>query len=132
VTFADLTYNGTTAVGSTLAINVPLDANGQASVTTSSLAAGNGFLGNHFIKAIYSGDAGHPASSVTMVQKVHANASTTVLASSVNQSTFGQAVSFTATVSSVRSGAGTHTRMVTSQACATTLGQIPLRSGALL
>jgi hypothetical protein len=126
VTFSALTYNGSTAVGSTLGINIPLNANGQASVTTSGLVAGNGFLGNHFIRATYSGDAGHPASSVTMVQKVHANASTTVLASSVNPSTFGQSVSFTATVSSVPSGAGIPTGMVTFQDGATVIGQVPL------
>ena len=34
----------------------------------------------------YSGDSNHPASSVTMVQKVHANASTTALTSSFNPS----------------------------------------------
>jgi Big-like domain-containing protein len=77
VTFTDITFNGLTPVATTLASNVPLTS-GQASVTTSSLAAGGGFLGNHFITAAYSGDAGHPASSVTMVQKVHANGSTTV------------------------------------------------------
>jgi hypothetical protein len=126
VTFTDLTYSRSSAVGSTLGLNVPLSANGQASVTTSSLVAGNGFLGSHFIRANYNGDANHPASSVTMVQKVHANASTTVLASSVNPSTFGQSVSFTATVSGIPSGAGIPTGMVTFQDGATVIGQVPL------
>jgi len=126
VTFTDLTYNGSTPVATTLATNVPLS-NGQASVTTSSLAAGGGFLGNHFITAAYSGDASHPGSSVTMMQKVHANASTTVLVSSPNPSSFGQAVSFTATVSAVPSGA-TPTGMVTFQDGVTVIGQIPLSS----
>jgi len=128
VTFTDLTYNGSTPVTTTLATNVPIS-NGQASVTTSSLAVGGGFLGNHFITANYSGDAGHPASSVTMLQKVHANASSTVLASSPNPSSFGQAVSFTATVSAVPSGAGTPTGMVTFQDGVTVIGQVPLSSG---
>ena len=132
VTFTDLTYDGLTPVATTLVTNVPLGSNGQASVTTSSLAAGSGFLGNHFIKATYNGDASHPASSVTMVQKVHANASTTVLTSSVNQSTFGQAVSFTATVSSVPSGAGTPNGMVTFQDGAAVIGQLPLSSGGVV
>jgi hypothetical protein len=130
VTFTDLTYNGSTPVTTTLATNVPLN-NGQASVSTSSLAAGGGFLGNHFITANYSGDGGHPGSSVTMMQKVHANASTTVLASSPNPSSFGQAVSFTATVSSVPSGAGTPTGMVTFQDSATVIGQVPLGSNGV-
>ncbi len=131
VTFTDLTYNGSTPVTTTLATNVPLSANGQASVTTSSLAAGGGFLGNHFITANYSGDAGHPASSVTMLQKVHANGSTSVLASSPNPSSFGQAVSFTATVSALPSGAGTPTGMVTFQDGATVIGQVPLDSNGV-
>lgn len=125
VTFTDFTYNGSTPVTTTLATNVPLS-NGQASVTTSSLAAGGGFLGNHFITANYSGDANHPASSATMMQKVHANASTTVLASSSNPSSFGQAVSFTATVFALPSGAGTPTGMVTFQDGAAVIGQVPL------
>lgn len=126
VTFSDLTYNGTTAVGSTLAINTPLNANGQASVTTSSLAAGNGDLGSHFIRANYSGDANHPASSVIMVQKVHANASTLALVSSANPSSFGQPVQFTANVIPVPSGAGIPTGMVTFQDGAKVIGQVPL------
>lgn len=130
VTFTDFTYNGTTPVTTTLATNVPLS-NGQASVTTSSLAAGGSFLGNHFITAAYSGDGNHPGSSVTMVQKVHANGSTTVVAPSLNPSSFGQAVSFTATVSAVPSGAGTPTGMVTFQDGATVIGQVPLNSSGV-
>ena len=130
VTFTDFTYNGTTPVTTTLATNVPLS-NGQASVTTSSLAAGGSFLGNHFITANYSGDANHPGSSVTMMQKVHANASNTVLASSPNPTSFGQAVSFIATVSAVPSGAGTPTGMVTFQDGATVIGQVPLNSSGV-
>lgn len=126
VTFSDLTYNGTTAVESTLAINVPLNANGQASVTTSSLAAGSGNLGSHFIRANYNGDANHPASSVIMVQKVHAHASTLGLVSAPGPSSFGQSVTFTATVSSVPAGAGTPTGMVTFSDGPTVIGQVPL------
>jgi hypothetical protein len=118
-------------VGSTLGINIPLN-NGQASVTTSSLVAGNGFLGSHFIRANYNGDANHPASSVIMVQKVHANATTTALVSTSNPSSFGQAVTFTATVSSVPSGAGTPSGMVTFQVGATVIGQVPLNAGGVI
>ena len=131
VTFTDLTYNGLTLVGTTLASNVPLNANGEASITTSSLAAGGNFRGNHFITAAYSGDASHAASSVTMFQKVHANASTTLVAASTNPSSFGQSVSFTATVSSVPSGAGTPTGMVTFQDGPTIIGQVPLNSSGV-
>ena len=61
VTFQDFTYQDLTPVTTTLASKVPLDANGQAAVTTSSLTAGNGFLGNHFITATYSGDGNFSA-----------------------------------------------------------------------
>ncbi|MFS8085272.1 MAG: Ig-like domain repeat protein, partial [Acidobacteriota bacterium] len=128
VTFTDLTYNGFTPVTTTLASNVPLNASGAASVTESSLAAGGSFRGNHFITAAYSGDATHPGSSVTMVQKVHANATNLALASSSSPSTFGQPVSFTATVSSVPGGAGTPSGMVTFQDGVTVIGQVPLNS----
>jgi Big-like domain-containing protein len=130
VTFTDITFNGLTPVATTLASNVPLTS-GQASVTTSSLAAGGGFLGNHFITAAYSGDAGHPASSVTMVQKVHANGSTAVVVAFPGPSSFGQAVSFTATVSSVPAGAGTPTGMVTFHDGPTVIGQVPLNSSGV-
>ncbi len=131
VTFEDRTYNGFTPITTTLATNVPLDGSGQAAVTTPSLAAGGSNLGNHWITARYSGDSNHLASSVTMVQKVHANASNTVLASSLSPSSFGQAVSFTATVSSLPSGAGTPTGMVTFQDGTTVIGQVPLNSSGV-
>ncbi|HEX5702399.1 MAG TPA: Ig-like domain-containing protein [Pyrinomonadaceae bacterium] len=131
VTFTDLTYNGLTPVTTTLASNVPLSANGTASMTTSALAAGGNFRGSHFITAAYSGDGGHPASSVTMVQKVHANATNLTLNSSQNPINFGQAVTFTATVSSVPTNAGTPTGMVTFQDGGTVVWQAPLNSSGV-
>ena len=131
VIFTDLTYNGLTLVSTTLASNVPLNSNGEASITTSSLAAGGGFRGNHFITAAYSGDSSHAASSVMMLQKVHANASTTVVSASPNPSSLGQPVSFTATVSSISSGAGTPSGMVTFQDGAVVIGQVPLNSSGI-
>ena len=126
VTFTGLTYNGVTPVTTTLASNIPLDALGQASFTTSSLAAGGAFHGSHFITATYSGDANHPGSGVTMVQKVHASASTLTLVSSPNPSNFGQTVIISATVSSLPAGGGTPTGMITFQDGATVIGQAPL------
>jgi hypothetical protein len=96
VTFNDLTYRGVIATNTTLAANVPLS-NGPVSVTTTSLVAASNFLGNHFITAIYSGDANFPTGSVTLVQKVHASASTTTLKSSV-QATSSVVVVLSATV----------------------------------
>jgi hypothetical protein len=132
VTFTDLSYNGTSATGSTLALNVPLNANGQASITTSSLAAGNGNLGSHFITANYNGDSSHAVASVTMVQKIHANASTLGLVSTGTTSSFGQPVTFTATVSPVPNGSGTPTGMVTFTDGNTVIGQVPLSSGGVV
>ena len=125
VTFTGLTYNGVTPVNTTLASNVPLSA-GQASFTTSSLFAGGTFHGSHFITASYSGDASHAASAVTMVQKIHASASTLALVTSPNPSNFGQTVVITATVSSLPAGGGTPTGMITFQDGATVIGQAPL------
>ena len=56
VTFFDVTYNGFNSESTTLASNVPLSTGGQAAVTTSSLAAGGNYLGNHHVTALYSGD----------------------------------------------------------------------------
>ena len=128
VTFKDFTYQDVTPVTTVLASNVPLNASGQATVTTSSLTAGNGFLGNHFITAIYSGDTNFSGGSATLVQKVHASASTTTLNSSPNPSGAGQAVTFTATVASAPPGPTIPADMVTFQEGATVLAQVPLSS----
>jgi len=67
---------------------------GVATFTTSALA-----LGSHTISAQYVGDANYAYSwSAGLPQSVH-QASTTTLVSSLNPSTFGVSVSFTATVS---------------------------------
>ena len=129
VTFQDFTYQNLTPVTITLAANVPLDATGQATVTTSDLTAGNGFLGNHFITAVYSGDATFSGGNATLVQKVHASASATTLTSSPNPSNPGEAVSFTATVASSPPGSLIPSGMVTFQEDATILAQIPLDGG---
>jgi len=126
VTFQDFTYNDLTPVTTTLASNVPLNSNGVASVTTSALTAGGGFLGNHEITATYSGDGSFSGGSAMLVQKVHASASTTTLTSSPNPSNGGQAVTFTATVVSSPPGSGTPSGMVTFQEGPTVLGQVPL------
>jgi hypothetical protein len=129
VTFSDTTYNGFSAESKTLASNVPLNASGQATVTTSALAAGGNYLGNHFIIAIYNGDGSHASTFATMMQKVHANASTTSLSFSSNPTPLGQSVSLMATVTAVPSGAGTPTGMVTFRDGANVIGQVPLDNG---
>lgn len=131
VTFEDLTYQNLTPITTTLASNVPLDANGQAAVTTSSLTAGNGFLGNHFITATYSGDGTFSGGSATLVQKVHAQASTTALSSSPNPSAPGATVTFTATVASASGGSGTPSGMVTFQEGSNILAQVPVNGSGI-
>ena len=124
VTFTDLTYDGFSQVMTTLATNVPLDGTGHVTVTTSSLAAGGANLGNHFITAAYHGDGSHTAASATRVQKIHANASSTIVTAAFNP--MGPAVLLTATVSSVPGGAGMPTGMVTFQDGPTVIGQVPI------
>jgi Bacterial Ig-like domain (group 3) len=129
VTFTDVTYNGLNPVTTVLAANLPLDSNRQASITTSSLAADTNFHGNHFITASYSGGPDQPADSATLVQKVHANASVTQLGFSSNPTAQGQAVTLTATVSSVPSTAGTPSGMVTFFDGNIAIGQVALVNG---
>jgi hypothetical protein len=70
----------------------------------------------------------HQATSVTMVQKVHANNSALVLGSSNSISNPGQLVSFVASVSSVQAGVGTPTGMVTFFDGSLPIGQVPLNT----
>jgi hypothetical protein len=70
-------------------------ASGTATYTTSSLSAGS-----HAIKAAYAGDASFKPSSWVVTQVVDKYATTTTLGSSLNPSQFGQAVTFTARVTS--------------------------------
>ncbi|HEV7475202.1 MAG TPA: Ig-like domain repeat protein, partial [Pyrinomonadaceae bacterium] len=129
VTFFDNTYNGFNPESTALASNVPLSGGGQASVTTSSLAAGGNYLGNHHVTALYSGDANHASTFIAMVQKVHANASTTALAVSPNPASFGQSVTLTATVAGIPAAAGTPTGMVTFSDGGIAIAQMPLVNG---
>ncbi len=77
---------------------------GVARFTTSSLA-----IGTHVIGASYSGDATFKPIKKTIAQVI-LGATTTALVSSLNPSTYGQAVTFTATVTST--GPNTPTGMV--------------------
>jgi len=95
---------------------------GKATLTSSALAAGS-----HSITAIYSGDTNFAGStSPPLTQTVKQATSSTSLASSLNPSTFGAAVTFTATVTST---GGTPTGTVTFKDGATTLGTGTLSGG---
>jgi len=131
VTFSDLSYNGVSPVTITLASNVPIDANGHASISTSTLVASGINLGNHFITATYNGDAGHTTSSVTMVQKIHPSGTNVTVTSSVPQSVPGQNVTFTATVTGTTGGLGSPTGMLTFLESNTVLSQLPLNSSGV-
>ncbi len=120
VTFQDLTFSGATPVTTSLG-SFPLSG-GQAAATTSTLPAGP-----HFITAIYSGDGNFAGGRTTLAQRIHAGTSTTTLGSSLNPSTPGQSVRFTATVTGGVSG--TPTGMVTFQEGAAILAQVPLSGG---
>ena len=80
-------YDGTRALGS-----VAL-ANGTAAYVTSSLSAKT-----HYIKAVYAGDATFLRGTGLLHQIVNKYPTTTTLSSSSRRSTYGQPVTFTATV----------------------------------
>jgi hypothetical protein len=83
--------------------------NGSASsLSTSALS-----VGNHIISAIYSGDGNFASAGVVNFTQTVSRATTmTVVSSSASSSTFGQGVTFTATVSAVAPGSGTPTGTV--------------------
>jgi len=82
-------YDGTTVIGS------KLTKSGVAALTTSSLTGKT-----HTIKATYAGDVNFKPSSGAVMQVVEKYTTTTTLTSSLNPSQFGQAVTFTAQVTS--------------------------------
>ncbi len=70
---------------------------GTASCTVANLAAGG-----HWVTAVYSGDSNYGSSTSSgLTQTVNKKTTTTTLASSLDPSTVGQAVTYTATVSAV-------------------------------
>ena len=113
VTFLD----GNTSLGTGT-----LNPSGQATFSTSSLATGS-----HNIKAVYGGDGNFAGSnSGTLKQTVQNIATTTTLSSSLNPSLVGQAVTFTAQVTS--SSGGIPTGTVTFKDAGKTLGTATLNA----
>jgi hypothetical protein len=94
---------------------------GTASYTTSSLAAGT-----HNIIASYLGDPSFQPSAGAFKQIVHKNPSSAAVVSSLNPSTYGQAVTFTATISG---SAGTATGAVTFKNGPAVLATVSLSGG---
>ena len=91
--------------GSTVLGSGTLNASGQATFTTTVLA-----VGGHNITATYSGDANYSASSGNLNETINQSGSTTSLIASANPTTYGQSLTFTATVSA---SVGTPTGTVT-------------------
>jgi hypothetical protein len=107
VNFLDTVTDNTGTKTTTTLATVVLDGTGRAAFATSSLSAAN-----HFITALYGGDANFNAASSTLVENVHSSATTSSITSSPNPVSFGQPVTFTATVTPATSGLGTPTGMV--------------------
>jgi hypothetical protein len=99
-----------------------LNGSGVATFMTTSLS-----VVTHSITATYGGDTNFVTStSSALSQPVNQAGSSTTLGSSVNPSVFGQAVTFTATVTAVAPGSGTPTGTATFKDGAATLGSGPL------
>jgi MYXO-CTERM domain-containing protein len=117
VTFKD----GSTVLGSA----VTVDGSGNATLGTSALTAGT-----HTISAVYSGDGTYPARTSVIPQTVNkANTTTATVMSSQNPQVFGNAVTFTTTVSANAPGSGTPTGNVNFLDGATVIGTGALSSG---
>jgi hypothetical protein len=111
-------YDGLTSIGSATL------SSGKAAISVSSLAAGS-----HSITAAYQGSSTFASStSAVLTQVVNGVTTATTLASSLNPSTFGQSVTFTAAVTS-SSGTPTGTVVFTDASTSTTLGSATLVSG---
>jgi hypothetical protein len=106
--------------GSTALISSSINNGGNATFTTSTLAAGS-----HSLTAIYGGDSNcNGATSAPLTQTVNQDASTTFLASNSNPSTYGASVIFTATVTPGATGT------VTFEDGSTTIGTGSVNSGS--
>jgi len=86
-------------------------------------------VGAHSVTGVYSGDANFNTSTGALTQTVNKANTTTTVTSSMNPSTFGQSVTFTATVTAVSPGAGSPSGTVTFFDGTTTLGTGALSAG---
>src|SRR5262249_54982467 len=102
-----------------------LNGTAMATFSTSSLT-----VSGHSITAVYAGDASFAGStSSALTQTVNTAATSAAVISSLNPSTTGQSVTFTATVTATAPGAGTPTGTVTFKDGAATLGAGTLSAG---
>jgi hypothetical protein len=111
VTFMD----GNTPLGTgTLAVIAGVD---QATWSTAALA-----VATHPITAVYAGDGTFPGSTSGILNQVVNKASTSTVVAVTGSPSYGQSVSFTATVTAVSPGSGTPTGTVQFQVDGTNLG----------
>ncbi len=93
-----------------------------AAAGTATCAVAYAGPGSHSITAIYSGDSNFNGStSATLSQTVNQGATSTALGSSVNPSSTGANVTFTATVSAIAPASGTRTGTVNFKAAGVTI-----------
>ena len=110
--------------GSTVLGTGTLNGSGVASYTTTAFDL---TVGSHSIIAVYAGDTSYTGStSGALSEAVNQDITTSVVISDANPASYGQAVSFTATISAGSPGSGTPSGLVTFVDGSTTLG-----SGAL-
>jgi hypothetical protein len=103
-----------------------IGAGGTATFTTSGLA-----VGTHMITSSYGrDDHDNGSNSVAIMQTVNKDNVSIAVVSSLNPSVFGQAVTFTATVSAAPPGAGTPTGMVTFLDGGVSFGSASLSGGS--
>lgn len=124
----DITVSSFTRQSAPLA-TLTLNANGEATFTTSSLSANSDSLGNHWIKATLKNDAHYPEISSMLVQKIHRTRTLTNLTPSAAPSTFG-ALSLGVSVTPQTAGMPTAEGMVTLSEADKVLGQQALSGGS--
>jgi hypothetical protein len=111
--------------GTVILATVTVSGTGTGTYTTSAFT-----VASHAITAVYSGDSNYVGStSAVFSQVVHKAATSTSVASSLNPSTVGESVTFTATVNSVAPGTGTPTGTVKFYSGTTLLGSHSLTAG---
>jgi hypothetical protein len=112
--------------GATTLGTVALSSAGRATLTRYALTAGN-----HLITVSYSGDANFLASaSGTLTQTVNPDSTVATIASSVNPSKVGQAVTFTTVVNPLPQGSGAPTGPVTFEDNGVSIGTGTLHANA--
>src|SRR5205807_822547 len=106
--------------GSQVLGSAALDPSGQASFTTGAFTL---TVGSHAINATYAGDGNYAVStSAALTEMVNPDATASAVAASANPVSFGQEVTFAATVSASGPGSGTPTGTVTFYDGGTLLG----------